>query len=278
MYAGPLRQDPRARRRPGRQDRKSPWAGAGRDGGRDQRRAPADRGDGRRAGGGRESGSCPPATAAAAALAPEDSTTSLSSPSDSKLSPPRARRTPRRGRRGSPAADRGATCRSPPMVAPPMKAPARSQQIPAYQTHGGVPPPQPELLEEVNAARRPRGAALESAPGRPPVFTDDQIPTRGASARTQGWQGAGCAPPAARSKPAGSSSAATVCFRTNLVGTLLCGLLGIRCGQVEPFVVLRHLLAFLRCRKSCRMACHPRDHGQKTAFAIRYEAREIVGA
>ena len=33
------------------------------DGGRDQRRAPADRGDGRRAGGGRESGNCPPATA-----------------------------------------------------------------------------------------------------------------------------------------------------------------------------------------------------------------------
>ena len=95
------RRDPRARRRPGRQDRKSPWAGAGRDGGRDQRRAPADRGDGRRAGGGRESGSCPPATAAAAALAPEESTISLSSPSDSKLSPPRARRTPRRGRRGS---------------------------------------------------------------------------------------------------------------------------------------------------------------------------------
>ena len=95
------RRDPRARRRPGRQDRRSPWAGAGRDGGRDQRRAPADRGDGRRAGGGRESGSCPPATAAAAALAPEESTISLSSPSDSKLSPPRARRTPRRGRRGS---------------------------------------------------------------------------------------------------------------------------------------------------------------------------------
>ena len=38
------------------------------DGGQDQRRAPADRGDGRRAGGGRESGSCPPATGGRRAL------------------------------------------------------------------------------------------------------------------------------------------------------------------------------------------------------------------
>ena len=57
-----------------------------------------------------------------------------------------------------------------------------------------------------------------------------------------------------------------------------CGLLGIRCGQVKPFVVLRYVLAFLRRRESCRMARHPSDHGLKTAFAIRHEAREIVGA
>ena len=51
---GVIHRDPRARRRPGRQDRRSPWAGAGR--GRRARPAtrPAARGDGRRAGGGRD--------------------------------------------------------------------------------------------------------------------------------------------------------------------------------------------------------------------------------
>ena len=144
------RRDPRARRRPGRQDRKSPWAGAGRDGGRDQRRAPADRGDGRRAGGGRESDSRPPATAPAAALAPEDSTISLSSPSDSKLSPPRARRTPRRGRRGSRHACGGPDDR-------PRRTPA-----PACPPGGDA----PSAPDPRRARRAP--SRLRLAAGRPP--------------------------------------------------------------------------------------------------------------
>ena len=135
----------------------------------------------------------------------------------------------------------------------------------------------PSVATEAAALDEPfehrQAVPASGAAGRP---TGQPWSPRGASARTRGWQGAR---PAARSKPASSSSAATACgFRTNLVGTPLCGLRGIRCGQVEPFVVLRHVLAFLRRRKSCRMACHPRDHGQKTAFAIRHEARELVGA
>ena len=184
-----------------------------------------------------------------------------------------------------------------------QRRPALPRALPASKTDGGGLTGCPRTIG--GFAPRPRRT---SHPPRPPGTSSSARPSprRRPPSTSRSSTGKPCPPAARPDAPRGSPGVRGVLprvledgkahvllrgrspraqapplpcgFRTNLVGTPLCGLRGIRCGQVEPLVVLRHVLAFLRRRKSCRMACHPRDHGQKTAFAIRHEARELVGA